>query len=325
MSEYCVALPGRTTSVSHTEAPTAFLATRNSLGLTVWQEVSRPRGPDTEDVAVARPGRGSILVLMAFTIVVLGATALISPYLFRTGPDECKEEDGKICYDADGDGKASDGKDLKGKKTKGKGSSEAKSDEEGDGEGGQGGSGKGKGKKGKGKGKPMGDPDNDGAAEAAAEAAKIGLKILAYLLVFAAVLLFLYLVVLPPIRRAFLMRHLEKPLWPVPPTSRVMNQWRRALAILRVAGVEPSAGETETDFAQRAAAEIKESLGCESPGLDDAAKIVERIAFAGRGLGTADEQAVREAIDRFVMTVRPRLKLGKRFAAAWGRAPEVES
>lgn len=302
-----------------------FLATRNSLGLTVWQEVSRPRGADQEDVAVARPGRGSILVLMAFTIVVLGATALISPYLFRTGKPECKEEDGQVCYEGDSGGKGqSDGKELKGKKAKGKGSSSEKRSGEGEDDDD---SGNGKGKKGKKKGKKSGegDPDTDGAAEAAAEAAKIGLKVLAYLLVAAAILLFLYLVVLPPIRRAFLLRHLEKPLWPVAPTARVMNQWRRALALLRVAGVEPSPGETEPDFAKRAAAEVKETLGCDSPGLEEAAKIVEKIAFAGRGLGTEDEQAARAAIDRFVAAVRPHLKLGRRLAASWGRAPEVES
>jgi hypothetical protein len=64
-----------------------FLATRHSLALTVWQEVGRPRaaGLDPADgIAVARPGRGSLLVLFVFTIAVLGATALISPYLFRT-------------------------------------------------------------------------------------------------------------------------------------------------------------------------------------------------------------------------------------------------
>ncbi|MBX3193459.1 MAG: hypothetical protein KF819_41135, partial [Labilithrix sp.] len=63
-----------------------FLATRHSLGLTVWQEVARPRGLAVQDdtVAVARPGRGSFAVLFVFTLAVLGATALISPYLFRT-------------------------------------------------------------------------------------------------------------------------------------------------------------------------------------------------------------------------------------------------
>lgn len=319
-----------------------FLATRNSLGLTVWQEVARPKVADAAEedaVAVARPGRGSILVLMAFTIMVLGATALVSPYLFRT-----KEHDGKDNgQQADGDGKGEkkpgqgegDGSGYKGKKSKGKGKSTAKgSDGSSKSKGGRGSRGRrgsrgnggdGEGDQGEGDGEPMGDPDGEGAGEAAMEAAQLGLKILAYLLAAAAFLLFLYLAVLPPVRRAFLMKHLEKPLWPVAPTSRVMNHWRRALAVLAVAGIEPAAGETASDFAKRATAEVRDQLHCEASGLGEAAAIVEKIAYAGRGLGHADEQAVKEATSRFIDAVRPNIKLRRRFAASWGRAPEVES
>jgi hypothetical protein len=319
-----------------------FLATRNALGLTVWQEVARPKmaaGASEESVAVARPGRGSLLVLMAFTIVVLGATALVSPYLFRTTTGD---KDGSQQADGDDKGKQQqgsgqgegDGSGYKGKKAKGKGHSTAKGSgssgkDDGDGDG------QSKGKKGKGKGKgngsgdgngdPMGDPDPEGAAEAAEDAAKLGIKILAYLLAVAAFLLFLYLVVFPPLRRAFLMRHLEKPLWPVAPTSRVMNHWRRALAVLAVAGIEPAAGETASDFAKRATAEVKDTLGCDAPGLAEAAAVVEKIAYAGRGLGQADEASVREATTRFITAVKPHIKLRKRFTASWGRPPEVES
>ena len=74
-----------------------FLATRNSLALTVWQEVGRPQvGTDGGDpVTVARPGRGSLLVLFVFTAIVLGATALLSPYLFRTREAEGGDASGQ--------------------------------------------------------------------------------------------------------------------------------------------------------------------------------------------------------------------------------------
>lgn len=311
-----------------------FLATRNSLSLTVWQEVARPKDASNEDtVAVARPGRGSILVLMAFTLIALGTTALVSPYLFRTvdhdGKDGKGQEQQSETKQGEGQGEG-DGSQYKGKKSKGKGKSTAKN---GDGSSkskggrkqrGQGGKGDGKQGEGQDKDQPDDDPDTDNAGEAAKEAAELGFKILAYLLAAALFLLFMYLVVFPPIRRAFLMRHLEKPLWPVAPTSRVMNHWRRALAVLAVAGIEPSAGETATDFARRATAEVKDQLHCDAPGLGDAAAIVEKIAYAGRGLGQADEQAVKEATTRFIDTVRPHIKLRSRFAASWGRAPDVE-
>ena len=312
-----------------------FLATRNSLSLTVWQEVARPKDATGEDtVAVARPGRGSILVLMAFTLIALGTTALVSPYLFRTVDHDGKDgkEPSQQTEQRRGEGQGEgDGSQYKGKKSKGKGKSTAKN---GDGtsksKGGRkqrGHGGNGQGGKGEDQGQDQGgdDPDTDDAGEAAKEAAELGIKILAYLLAAALFLLFLYLVVFPPIRRAFLMRHLERPLWPVAPTSRVMNHWRRALAVLAVAGIEPSPGETASDFARRATAEVKDQLHCDAPGLGDAAAIVEKIAYAGRGLGQADEQAVREATTRFIDAVRPKIKLRSRFAASWGRAPEVES
>lgn len=301
-----------------------FLATRNSSSLTVWQEVARPKAADASDdaVAVARPGRGSILVLMAFTLVALGTTALVSPYLFRTA-----DHDGEGEQQTESKGKGQgqgDGSEYKGKKAKGKGKSTAKNDD---------GSSKSKsghrrGRGGQGDGEGDGaedDPDTEGASEAAMEAAALAVKILAGILLAALLLLFLYLVVMPPIRRAFLMKHLEKPLWPVAPTSRVMNHWRRALAVLAAQGIEPMAGETASDFAKRATEEVRAELQCDAPGLVDAAAIVEKIAYAGRGLGQADEQAVKEATTRFIDAVRPKIKLRRRFAASWGRAPEVES
>jgi hypothetical protein len=91
------------------------------------------------------------------------------------------------------------------------------------------------------------------------------------LLVAAVVLLFLLLVVLPPLRRVFLMRHLQRPLWPVAPTARVMNQWRRALAVLGVLEIEPAPGETPRDFAGRVEVELGATLGCPLSGLKTAA------------------------------------------------------
>lgn len=362
-----------------------FLATRNALGLTVWQEVARTGTADAEagTVAVARPGRGSLFVLFAFTLVILGTTALLSPYLFRTraaengegGGDESGETTGKTGKkgDRNGDGKTH-GKDGHGKgdgtgegggrgKGNGKGGGgkhrdanegdEADGTDQGDGHrraghgkgngdgtgGGRGkgdragGGGKNRPKKGKGQGEgrdqgdgdPIGEPDTDSASEAAREGLELGMKILAWLLGLAALLLFLFLVFVPPIRRAFLLRHLEKPLWPVAPTARVMNLWRRALAMLAMVDIEPSPGETPRDFAKRAEEELMTKLGCDAPDLRAAAAIVEKIDYAGRGLGPEDEQTMRDAVMRLLRTVGARIGTWKKVSAGWGRAPEVES
>lgn len=347
-----------------------FLATRSALGLTVWQEVARPKGTGGE-VAVARPGRGSLAVLFVFSLAVLGATALLSPYLFRTadakdgasggehGGDEKESNagsgegksgggasgkggDGEGASGAGGPGKGGAGKDGAGKDGDGDGQATSGSGKPGDGEAqgsrDNGGHGKEKSRKGKdGKGSsgdrggasgeddPLGGADSDHAGEAAKEALAIGMRLFVWLLVLAAALLVLLGVLFPPLRRAMLLRHLERPLWPVAPTARVMNAWRRALAWLAVVGIEPASAETASDFARRAEIEVRQALGCEPHGLRDAAAIVEKIAYAGRGLAPGDEHTIRAAVGAFVDQVRPRIGLRKKLVAAWSRAPEVES
>jgi hypothetical protein len=241
-----------------------FLATRHSLGLTVWQEVGRPAG--SSPVTVARPGRGSIVVLLLFTVFVLGATAMVAPYLFRTAPgdqngaDEAKE-DGKEQH-------ASKKKKKKKKKKKGRGTP-------GSGESSDGGD----------AGEDEDEDDDNGIGEAAAEALALALKVFLAILAAALALLVVWSGILPPFRRRFLIRHLERPRWPVPPTARVKNLWRRALVPLDVMGISPEPGETPRDFAKRTEAE----LALEGAGLADIAAIVERVDYAGRGLGSDDE------------------------------------
>lgn len=273
-----------------------FLATRNSLGLTAWQEVSR-RGArlgsaePAAGVAVARPGRGSIAVLLAFTMVVLGATAAISPYLFRTAEDPDAKNGSKT---------------------------EQRDGTQGDGHGnGQG--------QGQGEGNGQGKPDPGAAGDSAREALELGARVLMWLLIAAFILLILLLVLLPPIRRTMLLRHLEKPLWPVAPTPRVMNLWRRACAALASAGVEPDQGETPSAFARRAASAVQSTLGCDVQSLVAAAAIVEKIDYAGRGLGAEDASAMRAAVMPVVHEIEPRVAFRQRVRILWGKAPEVES
>ena len=346
-----------------------FLATRHSLGLTVWQEVARPRGLAVaeEQIAVARPGRGSFFVLFVFTIAVLGTTALVSPYLFRTHEHDGKDgqssssggggsgEDPAPTKQGDkgtssgsghgdetdkgtssgkggghaGSGGSSGAGGSSGKGTSsGKGASSGKGTSSGNGGGHAGSSGSSGGASGESSGSdsddPLGSPDADRAGDAAGEALALGMKLFVWLLVAVAALLVFLLVIVPPIRRVFLLRHLERPLWPVAPTARVMNLWRRALATLAVVDIEPSAGETPRDFARRARDELQGALGCDASGLEAAAGIVEKIDYAGRGLGAGDEQTMREAIQTFVGTVSRHLGFRQKLGAAWGRAPDVE-
>lgn len=317
-----------------------FLATRQSLGLTVWQEVGRRRGAnELGSIAVARPGRGSLVVLLVFTAVVLGATALISPYLFRSHEAE-DGKGGRTTQQHDGETKPKDGEPKK-KKPPGKKKVAKKKRQQGHGEKGYGqgqgeeqGQGDGQGQGGSGQGEdededddgsePFSDPDTEGAKQAAAEAMAGAMQLLAWLLAMVVALLLLLLVLVPPLRRVFLLRHLERPLWPVPPTSRVMNLWRRALAALEVVDIVPTPGEAPRDFAARAEREAAEQLGADAGALKEAAAVVENIDYAGRGLGAEDERRMRDVVMRVVHAVEPRTTFKKKLAAAWGRAPEVE-
>ncbi len=267
-----------------------FLATRNSLGLTVWQEVGRPRGPGLdpgEGITVARPGRGSFFVLFFMTIVILGTTALVSPYLFRTAHDD-NAKDG-----------SSEQKQKPRKCHGGQGDDDGQSTQNNQRE----------------------DSKDESSMEQIGDLLKILLRLFLYLLVFALILLFLVYGVLPPFRRRFLLKHLMTPLWPVPPTARVMNLWQRALVALLLLDIEPAPGEPPTALAARVERELQEP----TPGLAVAAAIVEKINYAGRGLGSGEEQAMRGAILELLAALEPRISFKKKLAAAWGQTPDVQA
>jgi hypothetical protein len=154
---------------------------------------------------------------------------------------------------------------------------------------------------------------------------QLGFEILKWLLIAALIAIFLILVVFRPIRRAMLLRHLEKPLWVVAPTARVHNLWRRAIALLADFEIQPGDGETPQEFARRADGELRTKIGVGAPSLQAAAAIVEKIAYAGRGLGPDDDMAMRNAVSAFLRDVGPRVEFGKRVMSAWGPAPDVEA
>ena len=99
----------------------------------------------------------------------------------------------------------------------------------------------------------------------------------------------------------------------------------RALASLAVVEIEPIAGESPRDFARRARTDLATRFSLDAPGLDEAAAIVEKVDYAGRGLGPTDEETMRDLTMRFVHQLDSRLPGGSKFKSSWGRAPEVES
>ncbi|MBK6692720.1 MAG: DUF4129 domain-containing protein [Myxococcales bacterium] len=378
-----------------------FLATRNALALAAWQDTSGRADPERGTRAsAARPGRGSIVVLFIFSLVLLGVTAALSPYLFRSRPAE-KGEQGKH-NTRDGDKQGDKGNKGKGKGSKGKGqqgqgqqgngqqgqgqqgNGQQGQGQQGDGQQGQGQQGDGQqgqgqqgdgqqgqgqqgdgqqgqgqqgdgqqgqgqqgdgqqgqgqqgdgqqgqgqqgdGQQGQGQG---GDDDSDKpsasqAGQQAQQALLSGFNIMMWFLLFALAMLILGLIGFPPLRRRTLLRHLETPVWPVAPTERVTNLWRRAIEALAEAEIIAESGETPQDFARRATREVEERFNIRAEGLVYAATLLEKVDYAGRGLGPGDEDAMRRAVMTFVNQLTPYVPFGKKVAAAWGRAPEVE-
>ena len=159
-------------------------------------------------------------------------------------------------------------------------------------------------------------PDMDRAAKDGVAAARIGLGVVAWLVVLLGLLLGLA-VFFRPLRRAVLLRHLERPLWQTTPTRRVENLWLRALVVLDDLGVHVRSDETPEQLARRASNELAEHLGETPAGIDAAAQIVERVEYAGRGLSPDEEERMRAAVHALLRYASRHIGFMKKLALAW--------
>jgi hypothetical protein len=110
---------------------------------------------------------------------------------------------------------------------------------------------------------------------------------------------------LRPLRRALVLRHLRRPLWPETIEQRVSNLWQLALVGLRDAGFVARAGEQPEELARRVRVD----------GVGACASVLER---ARHGLGIDDGAigAMDSAADLAYRAARARLSLFARAAAA---------
>jgi hypothetical protein len=161
-------------------------------------------------------------------------------------------------------------------------------------------------------------PDIDHAAEAGAVAAKIGLFVLFGLVAGLVLVLAVASVFFRPLRRAFLLRHLEKPRWSTTPTRRIQNLWLRALIALDDLGVAPSGGdESPEKLADRARAHLHHTYGDAPGSISDAAAIIERLDYAGRGLAPGEERAMKEAVTDLLAYAATHLTAARKVSLGW--------
>lgn len=233
-----------------------YLVTRETHRLALWRRgPTAPMQPSLKELGASRPritplGFATIAIL---TVVVTIATAVISPYLWRTGPS-----------DGDGDG---------GGEPKEQGQ-EREPDY--------------------GEGEPA-EPSEDGPfmkaakelAEKGVEAAKQAGGSICSLLVLAILAVIGLLIAGPPLRRLFVVRHLQDPLWHVANTTRIEMGWQLVEIALGDAGVQVRTGEDAAGLARRAAPMLNELSMVQVHGLEDAAEVIDRVRF-GLGVGPKD-------------------------------------
>jgi hypothetical protein len=114
-----------------------------------------------------------------------------------------------------------------------------------------------------------------------------------------------------------LLRHLALPLWATTPTKRVENLWLRALVALDDLGIREHAGDTPEKFAVRATGILTQEFDAVPAGLDAAARIIERVEYAGRGLSPDEETKMRAAVLAFLAYVDKHLGVAKKVSLGW--------
>jgi len=166
------------------------------------------------------------------------------------------------------------------------------------------------------------NPDLEHAREKGIDMAKLGLVVIKWLVVLLALLLTLALF-FRPLRRSILLRHLERPMWKTTPTRRVKNLWLRTLVALDDAGIHQHADEPPVKLARRALDELGREHGQVPGGLEQAAQIVERVEYAGRGLGADEESKMREAVLALVTYVARHTSIPRKVSQGWSTLPYV--
>ncbi|MFT7519076.1 MAG: hypothetical protein ACI9MC_001216 [Kiritimatiellia bacterium] len=140
-----------------------------------------------------------------------------------------------------------------------------------------------------------------------------GISLITMLLVLVLALMGLF-IFLPPLRRALLLRHLRKPLWPVPPTRQVLQAWRVIEIALSDIGVKRMPGDSAIAMARRAVEALPPDVDHTS--LLRCAEVTDRVLF-GLGVGPDDPEQARRAAEMTYQTIWDLLNEGARTRAVY--------
>lgn len=265
-----------------------YLVTRETHRLAMWRRgPSAPLRPSVEERGVSRPRVTFLgfILLGALTIGVAGATALIAPYLWRTGSQDGNGNGGgEQREETEQERQAR----LKREKEQMEGQPEPS----------------------------QGNGEMEKMVEQAVEAGKKAAGTICSVLSVALLALIGALLAYRPVKRLIVLRHLREPLTDVSPSARIEQCWRLVVIALGDAGVHSRAGEDAASLARRAAPLLKELSPVEVHGLEDVAEVADRVRF-GLGVGP-DDVAVVERFSKWVLdTVWERLDDKAQIAAMY--------
>ncbi len=232
-----------------------YLVARETHRLALWRRGPRaPLAPSVVEKGAARPRLTilSVVLLLGMATALTLATALLSPYLWRTGEPE---EEGTVQPAEPNEDPASEptppnpwlerlAKAIQ----------------------------------------PL--------AEQAVEAGGKAGAAVCTVLTLALLALLGALLAWRPLKRLVWIRHLKDPFWEVPSTKRIEQGWRLVEIALGDAGVFPRAGEDAAGLARRALPVLQTLSPVEVHGLEDAAEVADRVRFGlGVGAGDLEVMA----------------------------------
>lgn len=262
-----------------------YLVSRETHRLALWRRgPTAPLQPTVAEKGAARPRLtplGAIL-LFGMAVALAGGTAILSPYLWRSGPG-----------DREGNGGGGDPTEQQPQYNGGQGDPE---ESEGTSSG-------------------MSEGTKK-ALQKAVEAAKSAGAAICTMLTLLILVMLGVLIAYRPLKRLFVLRHLKEPFWTVPSTTRIEQGWRLVEIALGDVGVFPQPGEDAAGLARRARPVLQALSPVPVHGLEDAAEVADRVRF-GLGVAPAD-LAVMERFSRWAIdTVWERLGDRKQVAAMY--------
>ncbi|MES2638873.1 MAG: hypothetical protein V4850_05305 [Myxococcota bacterium] len=254
-----------------------YLVSRETHRLALWRRgPTAPLAPSLKEKGASRPRLTffSMVVLMGMAGVLTIATAIVSPYLWRTGDEGDREGQGE------GEGETEEPREYE--------PAEAPSE-------------------------PSDNEFlrklGEGMKEMAEQVVEAGSRSAGSICTLLTLLLlgFLgFLIAYRPLKRLFLIRHLKDPLWDVPATTRIEHGWRLVEIAMGDAGVYPRPGEDAAGLARRAGPILQRLSLVEVHGLEDAAEVADRVRF-GLGVGPEDLEVMQRFSGWAMDTVWERL------------------